>query len=61
MKFNAEFVAGVVYIGFLVGMSVTMIGQTPGAPEPVSWDMPLKILVVLTFPFIMGFMAGRKP
>jgi hypothetical protein len=60
VKLNYEFVAGVAYINFLVGMAVTMVGNPPSAPERIGWDMPVKVFIVLTFPFIMGFMAGKK-
>lgn len=61
MKINADFVVGVAYIAFMVGMGFTEVGKLPDkCGVPYTWELPLTILVLVGFPFLMGIKAGRE-
>lgn len=59
MKFNLDFIAGVGYIAFMVGLAWGQVGELPGPPEPYPWWLPLVMLGVCGFPFGVGYFAGK--
>lgn len=59
-KFNAEFVGGIFYIAFMVGVAASDVGDIPIIRgEPYGWDLPLVVAIALGFPFYIGYRAGR--
>ena len=60
MKVSCDFVAGVAFIALFEGMAISMVGESSGPQTTFSWDMPLKLLVIMTVPFVLGYLAGRS-
>lgn len=60
MKFTIDFIVGIGYIAFMVGLAWVQVGEMSGPSEPYSWWLPLTMLGVCGFPFLLGFLAGRK-
>lgn len=60
MKFNTDFVAGIGYIFFMVGIAWANVGDMSGPSEPYSWWLPWVMLGITGFPFLLGYLAGRS-
>jgi len=60
MKFNFEFVFGVAYVFCWVGVGIALIGQSSGPPTLFTFTAPIKIGLMVAFPFLLGYLAGTK-
>lgn len=52
-------IMGICYIAFFVGFSFASVGTIPIC-KPVSAQLPFTLLIALTSPFVLGYLAGRK-
>lgn len=59
MRFNIEFVLGIAYIAGMVGIAWAHVGELSGPSEPFSWWLPIGMLTLCGFPFVLGYLAGR--
>ncbi|MBE9572959.1 MAG: hypothetical protein IMF11_20230 [Proteobacteria bacterium] len=58
-RFNISFVAGVIYIAFMVGLCCAYVGQTyPGSQY--SWWPPVQMFILLVAIFIFGICSRRE-
>lgn len=58
--FNIYFVAAITYISILFGITISKVGDLPNIPlEPYSWHLPILMLLVGGFPFLLGYLAGK--
>ena len=59
-SFNTEFVIGIAYIAFMVGMTLMSVGEMSGPSEPYPWYLPIMMGFVCGFPFLLGYLAGKN-
>ncbi len=60
MRYSIEFVVGIAYITLMVGMAWMNVGDPSGPSEPFPWWLPLTMLAVCGFPFLLGYLAGKN-
>ena len=60
MRLSIEFVVGMIYIALMVGITWGQVGQMSGPSTPYPWWLPLVMLLVSAFPFLLGFLAGKN-
>jgi len=60
MKFNIEFILGLVYIAFVSGAATTYVGEMTKGPSIVEWYFPLQILLIVVTPFLCGYFGGLR-
>jgi len=59
VKFNSNFLIGIGYITFIMGVAFGDIGEIyPSEPNP--WYLPLLIGLFMGFPFLLGYLAGKE-
>ena len=56
---NLNFIAGIGYVAFIVGVACNSIGTT-FEKGTYSWRLPITVLIVMGVPFCLGFFAGRQ-
>lgn len=60
MKLNRWSVSGLMYITFWVSATIATIGNvSESCGEPSEWYLPLLMLAVIGFPFVLGYLGGR--
>lgn len=55
-----SFAVGIAYILFWVGMSASRIGSCGGSSEPFTVFDAVVVTLVVVFPFILGYQAGKE-
>jgi len=60
MKTNVSFVMGIAFIALVVGMAWwASVGRLSDVSGPYPWWLPITVLGVCGFPFLMGYLAGK--
>lgn len=60
-KSNFEFIVGIAYIVFWVGIGSESVGNvSTSCGEPYPWYMPLLVGAVVGVPFIFGYLGGKR-
>ena len=60
-KYNISFVVGIMYVSYLVGAMVMIVGKVPDCSmEPNGWDLPLKALFFLALPLLLAILRGKQ-
>lgn len=60
-KVNCFFLLGIFYIGAFTFRAISDLGKIPEYdPSPYDWSLVALVFVVVGFPFIVGYLAGRK-
>ena len=59
-KYNMFYVLGLAYIAYITGGVAMEVGKVSDcSTDPYGWDLPLKAIIILGTPLILGYLAGK--
>ncbi len=58
-KQTVSFTAGVAFITLLTGLAWGVVGSPNSCGEIYPWYLPINMLIVLAFPFLLGYWSSK--
>jgi len=60
IKTNVSFILGVAYILLFTIWALLDVGEQTPPSHKYGWDLPVAIFMVVSVPFLFGYLAGKE-